>query len=53
MTSVTIYHNPGCSKSRQSLALLEQQGIEFNVIEYLKEPPNIGSSSLTGDTGIH
>ncbi|MFT7220882.1 MAG: arsenate reductase [Candidatus Azotimanducaceae bacterium] len=43
MTSVTIYHNPGCSKSRQSLALLEQQGVKFNVIEYLQDPPNIAT----------
>jgi len=39
MTNVTIYHNPSCSKSRQTLALLEEQGIEPQVIEYLQEPP--------------
>jgi arsenate reductase len=31
----TIYHNPRCSKSRQTLALLEEQGIDFKVVEYL------------------
>ena len=38
MTQVTIIHNPRCSKSRQTLALLEENGITPNVIEYLKTP---------------
>ena len=33
-----IYHNPRCSKSRQSLALLRENGMEPEVIEYLKTP---------------
>lgn len=33
----TLYHNPRCSKSRQALALLEENGIKFEVKEYLKE----------------
>lgn len=33
-----IYHNPRCSKSRQSLALLEEASVSFKVKEYLKEP---------------
>ncbi|WP_372523007.1 arsenate reductase (glutaredoxin) [Sulfuricaulis sp.] len=37
--SVTIYHNPRCTKSRQTLALLEQRGIKPKVIEYLVTPP--------------
>lgn len=37
--SVTIYHNPRCSKSRQTLALLEQRGIKPKIIEYLVTPP--------------
>ena len=37
---LTIYHNPGCSKSRQTLELLRQRGIEPNIIEYLREPPD-------------
>lgn len=39
MSDITIYHNPRCSKSRQALVLLEQQGIEPEVVEYLKTPP--------------
>ena len=38
--SVTIYHNPRCSKSRQTLALLQEKGIEPTVVEYLKTPPS-------------
>lgn len=37
---VKIYHNPRCGKSRQTLQLLREQGIEPEVIEYLKTPPN-------------
>lgn len=36
----TIYHNPRCSKSRETLALLEEAGAEVTVIEYLKTPPS-------------
>lgn len=39
MTPVTIYHNPRCSKSRETLALLEAQGVTPQVIEYLQTPP--------------
>jgi arsenate reductase len=35
----TIYHNPRCSKSRQTLELLKGSGIEPEIIEYLKTPP--------------
>lgn len=38
--SVIIYHNPRCGKSRQTLQLLQQQGIEPEIIEYLKTPPS-------------
>jgi arsenate reductase len=37
--SVTIYHNPKCSKSRKTLELLKEQGIMPNIVEYLKSPP--------------
>lgn len=36
---VTIYHNPRCSKSRETLHLIEARGITPKVVEYLKEPP--------------
>jgi len=38
--SVTIWHNPRCSKSRQTLQLLTERGIEPEVVEYLKTPPD-------------
>lgn len=38
--SVKIYHNPRCSKSRATLALLEEQGVEPDVIHYLDNPPS-------------
>jgi len=38
--SVTIYHNPRCSKSRETLALLQDNGFEPIVIEYLNTPPD-------------
>ncbi len=38
--TVTIYHNPRCSKSRQTLALIQEKGIEPQVVEYLTAPPD-------------
>ena len=38
--SVTIYHNPKCSKSRQTLQILKDKGIEPTIVEYLKSPPS-------------
>jgi arsenate reductase len=38
--SVTIYHNPRCSKSRQTLQILEDNGVKPTVVEYLKTPPS-------------
>ena len=38
--TVTIYHNPRCSKSRATLALLQENGVEPEIIEYLKTPPD-------------
>ena len=40
MNQVTIYHNPRCTKSRQTLALLNEREIEPTVVEYLKDPPD-------------
>ncbi len=38
--SVTIYHNPRCSKSRQTLEILKGQNIDVKIIEYLKSSPD-------------
>lgn len=38
--AVTIYHNPRCSKSRQTLALLNERGLEVEIVEYLETPPD-------------
>ena len=38
--NITIYHNPRCSKSRQTLALLEENGVTPTIVEYLKTPPS-------------
>lgn len=37
---VSIYHNPRCSKSRQTLQLIRERGIEPEIIEYLRDPPD-------------
>ncbi|MEY4766715.1 MAG: hypothetical protein RI907_3388 [Pseudomonadota bacterium] len=39
MTAITIYHNPACGTSRNTLALIRHAGFEPTVIEYLKTPP--------------
>lgn len=38
--TTTIYHNPRCSKSRQTLALLEERGLEPVIVRYLETPPS-------------
>ncbi|ORM62984.1 arsenate reductase (glutaredoxin) [Pantoea rodasii] len=38
---VSIYHNPRCSKSRETLALLQEKGIEPDVVLYLETPPDV------------
>lgn len=40
MSELTIYHNPGCSKSRETLALIRARGLEPRIVEYLKAPPS-------------
>jgi arsenate reductase len=53
MSEYTIYHNPRCSKSRNTLALLKEKGIEPQVILYLETPPNSGQlKSLLGKLGL-
>ncbi|MGX5913864.1 arsenate reductase (glutaredoxin) [Aliidiomarina sp. Khilg15.8] len=40
MSEFTILHNPRCSKSRETLQLLQQNNVQPHIIEYLKEPPS-------------
>lgn len=40
MSNVTIYHNPACGTSRNTLAMIRASGVEPEVIEYLKNPPS-------------
>ena len=39
METLTIYHNPRCSKSRGALALLQEKKVPLRIVEYLKDPP--------------
>jgi len=51
--SITIYHNPGCGTSRNTLAMIRNAGIEPHVIEYLKTPPSRAMlESLIARAGI-
>jgi len=51
--AVTIYHNPACGTSRNVLALIRNAGIEPNVIEYLKTPPDRATLlALIAEIGI-
>lgn len=40
MATITIYHNPACGTSRNTLAMIRQSGAEPDVVEYLKTPPD-------------
>ena len=50
MSRLKIYHNPKCSKSRATLELLRERGLEPEVIEYLKTPPAV--AELDGILGM-
>lgn len=51
--TVKIYHNPRCSKSRQTLALLEERGLQPTIVEYLKNPPKASElARLLGMLGM-
>ncbi len=51
--SVTIYHNPRCSKSRQTLALLEDRGLAPQIVHYLDSPPDAATlERILGQLGI-
>jgi arsenate reductase (glutaredoxin) len=50
---VTIYHNPRCGKSRQTLALLRDKGVEPEIVEYLKTPYTAAQlKTLLGQLGL-
>jgi arsenate reductase len=40
MSTVKVWHNPRCSKSRNTVALLEEQGVEAEIVKYLDTPPS-------------
>ncbi|MBA4353603.1 MAG: arsenate reductase (glutaredoxin) [Novosphingobium sp.] len=49
----TIWHNPGCGTSRNTLAMLEEAGVDLTVVEYLKNPPAAEKlAQLYRDAGI-
>jgi arsenate reductase len=53
MNELTIYHNPKCSKSRETLALLKSRGVAPRIIEYLKAPPTAAElRAIVGKLGI-
>ncbi len=53
MGDVTIYHNPRCSKSRQTLALLTERGISPTIVHYLDTPPSAATlNRLLGLLGL-
>jgi len=53
MSDVTIYHNPRCSKSRNTLALLEENGVSPEIVLYLETPPGEAQiRDLLGKLGI-
>lgn len=53
MSEVKIFHNPRCSKSRQTLALLQELGVEPTIIEYLDSPPSTSElKSIVNMLGI-
>ena len=51
--TITIYHNPRCGTSRNTLALIRNTGVEPEVIEYLKNPPTLETlTKLISDAGL-
>lgn len=53
MSDITIYHNPRCGTSRNTLELIKNTGLDYDVIEYLKTPPSKEElKQLVQDSGI-
>lgn len=40
-----IWHNPRCSKSRETLAILHERGVRVTIVDYLRDPPSVGTLS--------
>jgi len=57
MNKTIIWHNPRCSKSRNALALLEEKGVEVEVVKYLDTPPSrvelVAVLQMLGQMKIH
>ncbi len=52
--STVIYHNPKCSKCRTTLSILEEKGVDFEVIKYLESPPTAAElKGLLSDLGLN
>ena len=47
--SITIYHNPRCSKSRKTLQIIEEAGVTPQIVEYLKDPPSADQIAVLAD----
>lgn len=53
MSKITLYHNPRCSKSRAAKALLNESDADFDIVEYLKTPPDpAGLAKLSRQLGL-
>ncbi|QRY79033.1 arsenate reductase (glutaredoxin) [Pseudomonas sp. PDNC002] len=53
MSQISIFHNPRCSKSRSALELLEERGIQPQIVRYLETPPSAAElKALLGKLGI-
>lgn len=53
MSQISIFHNPRCSKSRGTLELLEERGIQPEIVRYLETPPSAAElKALLGKLGI-
>ena len=51
--TITIYHNPACSKSRETLALIRAAGIEPHIVEYLDTPLGVAAiKTLLAESGL-
>lgn len=51
--NITIYHNPRCSKSRQTLELLEAKGVKPTIVEYLQSPPDADAlQTIASQVGV-